>query len=514
MDTPQIHTIREATLTVCASDSREKYADYRCNGTNDNVEIQAALDALPATGGEVVLLDGTYNIEASLVLDSYQTLRGCGRNTILTTTTADVDIITATGGDGSEKVGILIADLCVDGNAGGVANDSGIVWTYVDYSKITNVWSKDNGEHGIYTTYCNHCEFNGNVCEGNTGSGIQLDYLSHYNTVCENICEGNGYGIRLNEGNGNSVTGNTCQGNTDGIILADADFNTISGNSCIGNTTEGINIGSSHRNTICGNTIYDNGTTGIYLAGSDYCAITGNLCVRNGYYGIHISSSDHCNVTGNHCIENSQDTDDTYDNIQVAGDYNLISSNVCRQGALANQPQYGIDIASGTKNIIQGNDLHDAGLMANFNDAGTVTTVEDDNREIGVNQVKRYVYMKNTSAAQRVAGDVVVFKTGVAAGDEFTTTVTLGDDHVLGMVAETIAVNAYGYVQVAGKTTALKGSNDNGNIAIGDFLCASDTAVEAVKAGAGHTTFAIALEVLAAAGPTALDALLINPMTF
>ncbi|GAJ21066.1 unnamed protein product, partial [marine sediment metagenome] len=77
-------------------------------------------------------LDGTYNVEVSIALDSYQTLRGCGRNTIVTTTTTALDIITATGGDGSEKVGILIADLRVDGTVGGaVNNDNGIKWTYV-----------------------------------------------------------------------------------------------------------------------------------------------------------------------------------------------------------------------------------------------------------------------------------------------------------------------------------------------------------------------------------------------
>ena len=88
------------------------------------------------------------------------------------------------------------------------------------------------------------------------------------------------------------------------------------------------------------------------------------------------------------------------------------------------------------------------------------------------------------------------------------------DPPKLGMVAEAINNDAYGYVLVAGKTVVLKGSNDNGNIAIGDFLCASNTAVEAVLAGAGDTAFAIALEALAAAGPTPIDALLINPMTF
>jgi len=173
------------TILVAAADSlNQGQANFVADGVNDEVEIQAALDALPATGGEVKLLDGTYYIESSLVLDSYQTLRGCGRNTILTTTTANLDIITATGGAGTQKVGILIADLCIDGNAGGVANDIGIKWYYVDRSIIFNVWSRNNGEEGIILTNCDYNRIVANDCEGNDegleiASGIKNIVLSN-----------------------------------------------------------------------------------------------------------------------------------------------------------------------------------------------------------------------------------------------------------------------------------------------------------------------------------------------
>ncbi|GAI14844.1 unnamed protein product, partial [marine sediment metagenome] len=156
-----------ATIVVAASDSLNKgAANYVCDGTDDHVEIQAALDALPDTGGEVFLLDGTYNIEASLVLGSYQTLRGCGRNTILTTTTAGIDIITATGSVGSEKVGILVADLCIDGTAGGASTGEAILFDYVDYSKITGNWFLNNASDDIKISNCDFNEFTNNHHEG------------------------------------------------------------------------------------------------------------------------------------------------------------------------------------------------------------------------------------------------------------------------------------------------------------------------------------------------------------
>ena len=41
-------------------------ADYECDGINDHIEVQAAVDALPAGGGRVVLLAGNYNFGAAV----------------------------------------------------------------------------------------------------------------------------------------------------------------------------------------------------------------------------------------------------------------------------------------------------------------------------------------------------------------------------------------------------------------------------------------------------------------
>jgi peptidoglycan/xylan/chitin deacetylase (PgdA/CDA1 family) len=54
---------RTATLVVAANDSSAKckaQADYVCDGVNDEVEIQAAIDALPSTGTRTVKLMGSF----------------------------------------------------------------------------------------------------------------------------------------------------------------------------------------------------------------------------------------------------------------------------------------------------------------------------------------------------------------------------------------------------------------------------------------------------------------------
>jgi hypothetical protein len=68
------------TIIVASSTSDEpQRAHYQCDGQNDNVEIQAAVDELSTTGGEVVLLEGTYNLAAGVTLPAQNiTVHGAG----------------------------------------------------------------------------------------------------------------------------------------------------------------------------------------------------------------------------------------------------------------------------------------------------------------------------------------------------------------------------------------------------------------------------------------------------
>jgi parallel beta-helix repeat protein len=321
---PLSPTVVPATLVVAASNSlHPERADYPCTGINDHLVIQAALDALPATGGEVKLLDGTYNCEATINLDTNQTLRGCGRNTILTTATANLIFLSAVGGPGTELTGIVIADVQIDGGAGSIS-DCGIYFEYVDYSLIQNVYSR------------RHVSGTGTYL-----SGIYL-LSSDFNRIINNTYQENGFG---------------------GIYLDSSSDNTISSNTCSGN-------------------IY----RGIYLYNfSSHNTISGNTCSENGFHGICLDSSSDNTISGNTCIANSQDATDTYDDIWVGSDsnYNNIQGNTCRAGALANKPRYGINIchADCDGNLVTNNDLHDDGFgTGSFNNDGTATVTAAGNR--------------------------------------------------------------------------------------------------------------------------------------
>ena len=520
---------RVCTLYVAASDALDRsraQCDYLCSGASDQDEINAALAALPAgVQGKVVLSEGTFTIDGPITIPANNImLEGMGNSTFIDgdglATTEHAIVISGVTGctvknlriqtqDGGGKVChcIFIEDGANDTHIEKVTiedSDSDgihIEGTTIYDISIHDVTISDADDYGIYAdmdaanflyrSHISHCLIigtgNSGIFFGNTGN-------IYYGEIGNNIVFGaGGHGIHCG-GTRVSIVGNFCyENNLHGINVGNPECQ-VNSNYCYDNSqgaagvSHGINIGGdADKCQINNNYINDPGDRtedGIHLAdGAIDCLIAGNYCYNCMGSGIALTANNlDCLIKGNYCELNDD---------------------------------YGIEITAATcsKNIVEGNKLK-GNVTGNLLDSGVLTTVEESNKEITPPEIKRYVYMKNTSGGPLVAGDVVIFKSAVVAGDEFTTTVTLGDDHVLGMVAEAIANTAYGYVLVAGKTTVLKGSNDNGAIVIGDFLCASDTAVEAVKAGALDTAFAISLADLAAAGPTALDALLINPLTF
>lgn len=284
-----------ATIVVAASNSLETWrASWSaslgryliCDGVNDHIEIQAAIDALPGAGGEVRLLDGTYHVEVQINLDSNQTLRGCGANTVLTTSTASIIFLSAVGGSGTEKTGITISDLQIDGDSTG---DCGIHFEYVNNFLIENVNSS------------NQCE---------TGIGI---FNSNSFIVTKNTCNDNG------------LLGINIQDSTDGNIVS----NITNMNTIVGQDTQNVK-----RMIFKGNISNWNGT-GFYLSDSSNCIISGNIIVGNGAYGIQLDDigyeSSNNIITNNLCLANSQSSDNSFDDIYLSSNsnYNNIQGNTC-----------------------------------------------------------------------------------------------------------------------------------------------------------------------------------------
>ncbi len=163
--------------------------DYLCDGVDDQAEINAAINALPSTGGEVVVLDGTYNLTGGVTLSkSNVTLRGSGAATRLVLSNRANTVIS------SSRSRCLIADLaCVgkvylDGASGCVVRD---VWVESGSDGIA-VWGEDHVVVG------NHVSADGH--------GIEFGAAS--SAVTGNVVYGGIYDTGDGEGTGNVVANN------------------------------------------------------------------------------------------------------------------------------------------------------------------------------------------------------------------------------------------------------------------------------------------------------------------
>lgn len=124
---------RSATYVVAASDAPahvKAQADYAGDGVDDQVQIQAAIDALTAGGG-IILLDGNYSTRASIVLSSNITISGQGDGTVLKPVDEALSLLTVNGTSGQPDITvadasgfavgmdcIVVDDAHLDGNAG------------------------------------------------------------------------------------------------------------------------------------------------------------------------------------------------------------------------------------------------------------------------------------------------------------------------------------------------------------------------------------------------------------
>jgi len=239
-----------ATLIVAASDSKDtSRADYVCDGTNDEEEINQAISDLPASGGRVVLLEGTYNLGNSITINkSNVTLEGQGASTVIKfkdgINTSSLDAISA----GSN---VHIRNLSLDGNKdnAGITNSTGIrisTGSIVENCRISNfTYAGIYVEDGSTLVYGNH------ISSIDTyGIYVKTLTLSGSNIISNRI-EGADYGISVGQSLHVIVTNNFISGsagNTYGIYVNGSftinAIKTLVSNNIINNYNTCIYIGS------------------------------------------------------------------------------------------------------------------------------------------------------------------------------------------------------------------------------------------------------------------------------
>ncbi len=227
-----------ASKIVAASNSIDKdtKADYVCDGTDDQVEIQAAIDSLGTIGGAVYLLEGTYNISGSINLDntvpddSGKAIIGTGAGTVLKVKP------TVDGINASNVSRILISQLMIDKGLKFGTKD-GIYFSLVSYSQINKVWI-ENVPNGINLVSSSNNILSENHLKHIVRTGILLYNSSNNNIVVANNLEDEDIGIGYSSNN-NIISGNNIQGKGAGILAQNSLNNIFSGNNLQTNNTVG-----------------------------------------------------------------------------------------------------------------------------------------------------------------------------------------------------------------------------------------------------------------------------------
>ena len=202
-----------ATKVVAASDTPNatSRADYECDGTNDDVEIQAAIDALSASGGKVLLLEGTFSIGARIVLGENITVQGMGWNWgdggTIVDQQYDGDVFYYNPGV-RRVVSITIRDLHISGHADTYATGSGIHFgnNCMD-TRVFHVGITYFPSHGIHSEWAWGFIADDVVSENCEGDGIRSEGGSHAKITRCKLSDNDGWGLYSN-GSAARIIGN------------------------------------------------------------------------------------------------------------------------------------------------------------------------------------------------------------------------------------------------------------------------------------------------------------------
>jgi len=513
-----------ATLIVAASNSQNKEkADYVGNGTSDQNAINAAINALPSTGGSVVLLDGTYNITSSVIINKPNVnLTGSGANTILkrmydesgVNTGGVITVVAAS----TAVTNVDVSQLSINGNKASFssANDYGIFVSsggcgiQANNEKINNNWIGNTAGNGVYI-YNGACaaiqndQITNNIITGSGGNGIATDDSTSNAVISGNVSSNNsGYGIYVSGGTGENITGNTTNSNATGGIITGTTSTNVSDNIIKSNTTYGIYIGGfvGGQNTISGNVIDSNGIGVNFGPGNTNETLSGNTIVNSATTGVFvdggtpstniiisantISGNGGSGVQFNTNIVNSTITDNTLNNNGGVGSSSSIS--ICPGGPGCASDQItnnnisdsagtgnAISISSGSKNIYLSNNTYSGTGASSIFDSGIGTVYNDqlDSNGNAVIRTQAGIGLNVTAPTYSIQGTGALVLGGLAT----PAAPTVAAQGTTGATTWGYKITAYDGLGETLASTETTISNGNANLSVSNFNLITPTRI-------------------------------------
>lgn len=398
--------------TVIVTSEPDRSGNFVCNGTNDEVTIQAAITYMDAllTGRAYkakILLKGDFLIEDTITLVSYMTLEVQGRMYLANAMGAHMILIGDGGSNAFSDIDIIGGEW--DGNR---ANQAALFSCIEMWQDCTRIRVFDATFHGWYGKTINNFGFPGHLnsdisvihCFGYDyePSPVDADFFDNdqaqYVIAANNtIVDVGNDAIDMGAVNRFVIADNIIHGGLDGIEIYASVNGTITGNVVYDMTAYGIYIRATRQISVTGNAVSYCDEHGMRVLECYDSSITANAFWRNNYgdttypeLGIEDShdlvilgnsiQAEHPTIKADYCID--MDANSHYnivaynicgepdnDCIRVAGDYNQIKDNY----VYGSVTQYGINIVAGaTENVVKGNRFLNNNLGP-IVDAGTDT---------------------------------------------------------------------------------------------------------------------------------------------
>lgn len=374
-----------ATIVVAASNAgatSKAVATYVCDGVADEVEIDAALQALPTGGGSVRLTEGTFALSGAPLLQVWKAnshLVGAGMDA---TTLRVVDNAGAAVNAALVTIALAscsVRDLTIDGNKTTNAAQTNMFGIQVAAvggagALVERVRVRNGPGYGVIVgATTGGVRLVSCIADSNTAQGfiVRSSGATAQPVVDRCISRSNNYGFNSD---GGPVLFTNC--------------------AAISNVNDGFSVGAAQTRLV-GCDAYANGSSGIVVSGafievigcrsiqntavglyamttSTDALIVGNQVVSNGQHGL-LAQGSRSLVSDNRVFGNGTAANNTYGNMLISNDDLFVDGNIVRRGATANRAAWGIWLNTGTNTYLGGNDTYDSAVNGPLSDTGTNT---------------------------------------------------------------------------------------------------------------------------------------------
>ncbi|MEX2578017.1 MAG: right-handed parallel beta-helix repeat-containing protein [Verrucomicrobiales bacterium] len=262
--------------------SDEPQASPNIVEASDFDSLQAAIDALPASGGLLRLPAGTFEISEPLVVSTPETrLEGAGASTHIKNTNQE----------GEPALVLRPADLAEDPKAK--------LWR-IQLGNFRISGNEKSG-HGVLAENINEIFIHGLSVDHHGEHGISLIHCYEDPRVADSILTYNGdAGLFIDNGHDIVVNGNHFEENDDGVRCVDSFNLCMNGNNLDDHLGNGVVIENTYGSVLSGNMIEECEGTAIILDRDCYgITLSANVIAHDMKGGIDLRDAHGCSVSAN-----------------------------------------------------------------------------------------------------------------------------------------------------------------------------------------------------------------------